>query len=87
MLGHTPPWSAATDDVLATCSGTEKQWSRRSNRSTSRASPIYDLALIFSDGAHRAHGLVPRVCPTGSGAGDGELVMMAANMVVSLRRP
>jgi hypothetical protein len=31
----------------------------------------FDLALIFSDGAHRAHGLVPRVCPTGSGQATG----------------
>lgn len=69
--------------MLATCSGTGKQWSRRSNRSTSTASD-YDLALILSEGSTQSARLGPEGVPDGLRAGDGVLVTMAANMVVSL---
>jgi hypothetical protein len=47
----------------------------------------YDLALIFSDGSTQSARLGPEGVPDGLKAGDGVLVTMAANMVVSLRRP
>jgi hypothetical protein len=47
----------------------------------------FDLALIFSDGSTQSARLGPEGVPDGLRAGDGVLVTMAANMVVSLRRP
>ena len=44
----------------------------------------YDLALIFSDGSTQSARLG---VPDGLKAEDRVLVTMAANMVVSLRRP
>jgi hypothetical protein len=46
-----------------------------------------DLALIFSDGSTQSARLGPEGVPDGLRAGDGVLVTMAANMVVSLRHP
>jgi hypothetical protein len=47
----------------------------------------YDLALILSDGSTQSARLGPESVPDGLKAGDRVLVTMAANMVVSLRRP
>jgi hypothetical protein len=47
----------------------------------------YDVALIFSDGSTQSARLGPEGVPDGLKAGDRVLVMMAANMVVSVRRP
>jgi hypothetical protein len=58
-----------------------------SNRSTSTASPIYDLALIFSDGSTQSARLGPEGVPDRLKRRDPVLVTMAANIVVSLRRP
>ena len=47
----------------------------------------YDLALRFSDGTTQSARLGPEGVPEGLKAEDRVLVTMAANMVVSLRRP
>jgi len=47
----------------------------------------YDLALILSDGSTQSARLGPESVPDGLKAEDRVLVTMAANMVVSLRRP
>ena len=47
----------------------------------------YDLALIFSDGSTQSARLGPEGVPDGLKVEDRVLVTMAANMVVSLRRP
>jgi hypothetical protein len=47
----------------------------------------YDLALTFSDGSTQSARLGSEGVPDGLKAGDRILVTMAANMVVSLRRP
>ena len=47
----------------------------------------YDLALSFSDGSTQNARLGPEAVPDGLKAEDRVLVTMAANMVVSLRRP
>jgi len=47
----------------------------------------YDVALIFSDGSTQSARLGPEGVPDGLKTGDRVLVMMAANMVVSVRRP
>jgi hypothetical protein len=47
----------------------------------------YDVALGLSDGSTQKARLGPEGVPEGLQAGDRVLVMMVANMVVSLRRP
>jgi hypothetical protein len=47
----------------------------------------YDLALTLSDGTTQTARLGPEAVPEGLNAGDRVLVMMAANMAVSVRRP
>jgi hypothetical protein len=47
----------------------------------------YDVALILSDGSTQSARLGPEGVPDGLKAGDRVLVMMAANMVVSVRWP
>jgi hypothetical protein len=47
----------------------------------------YDLALTFADGSTQSARLGSEGVPDGLKAGDRILVTMAANMVVSLRRP
>jgi len=46
-----------------------------------------DLAVTFSDGSTQSARLGPESVPHGLKTGDRVLVTMAANMVVSLRRP
>jgi hypothetical protein len=47
----------------------------------------YDLAFTFSGGTTQTARLGPEAVPEGLTAGDRVLVMMAANMAVSVRRP
>jgi hypothetical protein len=47
----------------------------------------YDLALMFSDGSAHTARLGHEAVPEGLKAGERVLVMMAANMAVSVRRP
>jgi hypothetical protein len=47
----------------------------------------YDLALTFLDGSTHSARLGPEGVPEGLEAGDQVVAMMAANMVVSVRRP
>jgi hypothetical protein len=47
----------------------------------------YDLTVAFSDRSTQSARLGPEGVPEGLKAGDRVLVMMAANMVVSVRRP
>jgi hypothetical protein len=47
----------------------------------------YDVTLNFTDGTSRSARLGPEGVPEGIKAGDRVLAMLAANMVVSLRRP
>jgi hypothetical protein len=47
----------------------------------------YDVTLSFPDGSTRSARLGPEGVPEGIKAGDRVLAMLAANMVVSLRRP
>lgn len=47
----------------------------------------YDVALTFSDGGTQSARLGPEGVPDGLQAGDRVVAMMAANMVISLRRP
>jgi hypothetical protein len=47
----------------------------------------YDVALTFSDGGTQSARLGPEGVPDGIQAGDRVLVMMVANMVISLRLP
>jgi hypothetical protein len=47
----------------------------------------YDLALTLSDGTTQSARLGPEAVPEGVKVGDRVLATMAANMVVSLRRP
>lgn len=47
----------------------------------------YDLALTFPDGSTHSARLGPEGVPDGLRAGERVVAMMAANMVVSVRRP
>lgn len=47
----------------------------------------YDVALTFSDGGTQSARLGPEGVPDGLHAGDRVVAIMAANMVISLRRP
>jgi hypothetical protein len=47
----------------------------------------YDLAVTFSDGTMQSARLGPEGVPEGLAVGDRVLVTMAANMVISVRRP
>jgi hypothetical protein len=47
----------------------------------------YDVALTLSDGGTLSARLGPEAVPEGLKAGDRVLATLAANMVVSLRRP
>jgi hypothetical protein len=47
----------------------------------------YDLTVAFPDRSTQTARLGPESVPEGLEVGDRVLVMMAANMVVSLRRP
>ena len=47
----------------------------------------YDVELTLSDGASRSARLGPEGVPPGLEVGDAVMATMAANMVVSLRRP
>jgi hypothetical protein len=47
----------------------------------------YDVALSFPDGSLRSARLGPEGVPDGIQVGDRVVAMLAANMVVSLRRP
>ncbi len=47
----------------------------------------YDLALMLSDGNQQSARLGPEGVPDGLKPGERVLVMMAANMVISVRRP
>jgi hypothetical protein len=47
----------------------------------------YDVALTLSDGSTQSARLGPEGVPEGLKPGDTVVAMMAANMVVSLRRP
>lgn len=47
----------------------------------------YDVALTLSDGNAMSARLGPEAVPAGLEAGDPVLATLAANMVVSLRRP
>ena len=47
----------------------------------------YDVAIAFLDGGTESARLGPEGVPEGLKAGDRVLATMAANMVISLRRP
>jgi hypothetical protein len=47
----------------------------------------YDIALALSDGSTQSARLGPEGVPEGLRAGDRVMATMAANMVVSVRRP
>jgi hypothetical protein len=47
----------------------------------------YDIALGLSDGSTQSARLGPEGVPEGLRAGDRVMATMAANMVVSVRRP
>jgi hypothetical protein len=47
----------------------------------------YDLALRLSDGNQQSARLGPEGVPDGLKPGERVLVMMAANMIISVRRP
>jgi hypothetical protein len=47
----------------------------------------YDVELSFPDGSARSARLGPEGVPEGIQTGDKVIAMLAANMVVSLRRP
>jgi hypothetical protein len=47
----------------------------------------YDLAVTFPDGSTQSARLGPEGVPDGLQVGDRVLVTMAANMVISVRRP
>jgi hypothetical protein len=47
----------------------------------------YDIALSLSDGSTQSARLGPESVPEGLQAGDRVMATMAANMVVSVRRP
>jgi hypothetical protein len=47
----------------------------------------YDLAVAFADGTTQTARLGPEAVPEGLEAGERVLVTMAANMVISVRRP
>ena len=47
----------------------------------------YDVALTLSDGGAQSARLGPEAVPEGLKAGDRVVATLAANMVVSLRRP
>jgi hypothetical protein len=47
----------------------------------------YDLALVLSDGSPQTARLGPEGVPDGLQPGERVVVMMAANMVISVRRP
>jgi hypothetical protein len=47
----------------------------------------YDVELTFPDGSAQSARLGPEGVPEGLKPGDTVVAMMAANMVVSLRRP
>jgi hypothetical protein len=47
----------------------------------------YDLALVLSDGSAQSARLGPEGVPDELQPGERVLVMMAANMVISVRRP
>jgi hypothetical protein len=47
----------------------------------------YDVALTLSDGSTQSARLGPEGVPEGLKPGDAVVATMAANMVVSLRRP
>ena len=47
----------------------------------------YDLAVALADGSEQTARLGPEGVPEGLESGESVLVTMAANMVVSVRRP
>jgi hypothetical protein len=47
----------------------------------------YDLAVAFDDGTTQTARLGPEAVPDGLQAGERVQVTMAANMVISVRRP
>lgn len=47
----------------------------------------YDVVVTFPDGSTQSARLGPEGVPDGLGAGERVLATMAANMIISLRRP
>jgi hypothetical protein len=73
--------------MLVTCSGTGEAVVTEVKPFDLHGVTYYDLALIFSDGSMQSARLGPEDLPDWLKAEDRVLVTMAANMVVSLRRP